>query len=164
MESDSESERVNRDEIILRPTVAVPTKELRNDGNLGLESQARDHLRTEKENPSIAPHSCSYCNDVRLDLRTYVESGKTALDIGCLRLGAKKGCLLFSSLLRDVDDALKDVTVFPNDHITTNLSSSTIRFYSNIVGDIGNFDLYAVPGMSHRYKLIRFLLPFVYSR
>ncbi|KAI0446188.1 heterokaryon incompatibility protein-domain-containing protein [Xylaria telfairii] len=148
IESDSESERVRRDEIILRPAVAVSTGELENDGNLGLESQARDHLDTERENPSIAPHSCSYCSNVRLDLRTYVEIGKTTLDIPRLQFGAEKGCLLFSSLLRDVDDVLGDVPELPSDRIITNLSSSNIRFYSSIVGEIGHFDLYAVPGMS----------------
>ncbi|KAI1752580.1 heterokaryon incompatibility protein-domain-containing protein [Xylaria castorea] len=156
IESDSESERVRRDEIILRPTVAVSTGELGNDGNLGLESQAGDHLHTERENPPIAPHSCSYCSDVRLDLRTYIESGKTALDTRRLRLGAEKGCLLFSSLLRAVDDVLSDVSALPSDRIITNVSSSIIDFYSSIVGEIGSFDLYAVPGMSHRFHASAF--------
>ncbi|KAI0100094.1 hypothetical protein GGR51DRAFT_533802, partial [Nemania sp. FL0031] len=146
IESDSEDERVRRDEIVLRHTVAVSAGELVGHGNLALESQAVDHLRMEEENPSIAPHSCSYCGDVRLDLRTYIESSKTTLDIRRLRLGAENGCLLFSSLLRGVDAVLSDAPALTSDHIIISLFMSTITFHSSIVGEIGHFDLYAVPG------------------
>ncbi|KAJ8112927.1 hypothetical protein ONZ43_g5275 [Nemania bipapillata] len=150
VESDSESERVRCDNIILRPVLAVPTAEVGNDENIGLQSQARDHLYTEKENPSIAPHSCSYCSDFRLDLRPHIESGKTALNIRRLRFGAENGCLLFSLLLGDADDdALSDASELPSDRIITNLSSSVVHFYSSLGGEIGYFDMHAVPGMSH---------------
>lgn len=154
---------MRRDEIILRPTVAASTGELENDENLGLELQAGDHLDTERENPSIAPHSCLYCSDVQLDLRTYIEIGKTALDACRLRLGAEKGCLLFSSLLRDVNDISSDVLELLSNRIITNLSSSNIHFYSSIAGEIGHFNLYAIPGMSHRCNTSTFLPSFLSS-
>ncbi|KAI0179040.1 heterokaryon incompatibility protein-domain-containing protein [Hypoxylon sp. FL1284] len=157
LESDSEDERPRRDRIIIRPKGTI-LREIEG-GALLSDPRTLGHLDAEKANPSIDPHTCAHCAQLRVDLRKYVETAETALTISSVKSGAEDGCPFLSSLLREIYEYAEDVTKLKDDPITASFSSSVGHFYTRMVGDIGVFDAYEIPGQATCSELAYRALP-----
>ncbi|KAI1770788.1 heterokaryon incompatibility protein-domain-containing protein [Hypoxylon cercidicola] len=144
LESDSEDERLRRDRIILRPE---PTRQVENNKAPVEHSQTAEHLDAERANPSIAPHTCAHCAKLRIDLRRHIETAEMGLTISKVKAGAEDGCPFLSSLLREIYEYVEDETELGDDPITTSFSASVGHFHTRMVGDIGVFDAYEIPGL-----------------
>ncbi|XXH05361.1 hypothetical protein Hte_011787 [Hypoxylon texense] len=161
LDSDSEDERVRRDRIVLRREAAVSlsTEQAEHSKIPADYSQIAEHLDAERANPSIAPHTCTHCAKVRIDLRRYIETAETGPTISNLKAAAEDGCPFLSSLLREIYEYADDETELADDPITTSFSSSVGHFYMRMVGDIGVFDAYEVPGQASSDELVHRELP-----